>query len=264
MCLILFAYQQNPSYPLIIAANRDEFFDRPTQSAHFWNDSPSVLAGRDLLGGGTWMGMTRCGRFAAVTNYREPREVPAQARSRGLLCSDYLQTDVGMDEYLQSLADQRQLFAGYNLLIGDFSNPRSPRLGYFSNRLSGPPILLSPGVHGISNGLLNDHWPKVDTGKCALESQLSADTSALLDILLDSETAAPGELPDTGIEKLLEEQLSARFIKMDNYGTRSSTILRIDRRGQTEWLEQTFAPGGAFEQRQHIHFTIRSADSGDR
>lgn len=258
MCLILFAYQHHPRYPLVVAANRDEFFERPTRTAHFWEDSPELLAGRDLQAGGTWMGMTRRGRFAAVTNFREPRSIPADAKSRGLLCTDYLQSTIDLEDYLQSLSAQGDQFAGFNLLVGDFSDIARPRLAYFSNRAADGFRYLEPGIHGISNGLIDDPWPKVEGGKRALESQLNGSPAQLLNILLDSTTADPSQLPDTGIDKTLEELYSARFIKMDTYGTRCATVLQIENSGQVEWLEQVYDPGGRAGQRQLIEFPLHS------
>lgn len=256
MCLILFAFQHHPHYPLIVAANRDEFFERPTQASHFWHDAPAMLAGKDLQAGGTWMGLTTAGRFAAVTNYREPREVDANALSRGHLCKEYLQTTTTLDDYLHSLANTGNRYAGFNVLLGDFSRPEAPQLAYFSNRASTYTRLLPAGIHGISNGLLNDPWPKVDSGKAALAMRTDNAPYQLLDILADSQTAEPALLPDTGVEKTLEEQLSARFIKMENYGTRSSTVFRIDNEGKVDWLEQTYGPNASAGERREFHFSL--------
>lgn len=257
MCLILFAYQHHPRYPLIVAANRDEFFERPTRSAHFWEDSPDLLAGRDLQAGGTWMGMSRQGRFAAVTNFREPRSAPEDAKSRGLLCTEFLQSTVDLEDYLDILSEERDRFAGFNLLVGDFSDTSQPRLACFSNRAENGFHYLKPGVHGISNGLIDDPWPKVEGGKRALESQLDGSPAQLLNILLDSTTADPDQLPNTGIDKALEELYSARFIRMETYGTRCATVLQVANNGQVEWLEQVYGPGGEAGQRQVIEFTLQ-------
>lgn len=258
MCLILFAYQQHPQFPLIIAANRDEFFERPTQTAHFWQDAPDLLAGRDLQAGGTWMGVTKTGRFAAVTNFREPRNAPVDAKSRGLLCTDYLLSKIELSDYLRNIRAERERFAGFNLLLGDFSEPENPRLAYYSNRSGCEPSLLQAGVHGVSNGLLNDSWPKVDGGKSELAANLGAAPEQLMHILSDDATADPARLPDTGIDKDKEQQLSARFIRMEGYGTRCSTILRFSSNGQVEWLEQVFEDAGKAGERQLISFELQN------
>lgn len=256
MCLILFALQQHPQFPLIIAANRDEFLQRPTQTAHFWRDAPQLLAGKDLQAGGTWMGITKSGRFAAVTNFREPRDAPIDAKSRGLLCTQYLLTNTGLEDYVQAVCAERDRYAGFNLLLGDLSDSNQPKLAYVSNRSVNALNPLQPGVHGISNGLLNDRWPKVDEGKSELAGNLDTDPETLLDILTNDRTADPALLPNTGIDKSMEEQLSARFIKMDGYGTRCSTILRIRQDGRVEWLEQVFEAEGAPGARQLISFDL--------
>lgn len=259
MCLILLAYQPRAQFPLVVAANRDEFFQRPTQSAHFWTDAPDIYAGRDLLAGGTWMGIHRSGRFAAVTNFREPQQHAGNTRSRGFLCTDFLRSGAGIADYIQQLSAQGNRYAGFNLLLGDFTDRENPQLAFCSNRSDETVLHLDAGIHGISNGRLNEPWPKVVSGKRALAENLQRDPQAMLDILLDSSTAPPQQLPDTGIEKALEEQLSSRFIRMDDYGTRSATILRIDRRGNVEWLEQVFGPQAALEGRQVTRFRLDGA-----
>lgn len=245
MCLILFAYQVHPDYPLIVAANRDEFYSRPTAQPAFWEDQPTLFAGRDLQAGGTWMGLNRNGRFAAITNYREGTPDPAGRPSRGELCTRYLSADDSVSQHLQFLQQHGAQYAGFNLLLADFSQPASPQLGYYSNRSADGGRLLSPGIYGLSNGLLNDPWPKVSSGKQALQQTLQQDLTDIQQILLNDSTAPPAQLPDTGIDKTLEEQLSSRFIAIGDYGTRSSTVLRIDRSGKVEWLEQNFDQHGA-------------------
>lgn len=241
MCLILFAYRHHPDFSLIVAANRDEFYQRPTQAAHFWPESPSLFAGKDLEAGGTWMGINKQGRFAAVTNYRENQPAPADAISRGNLCSHFLLANDSTADYLDSIDQQKHRYAGFNLLAGTFDE-----LYYYSNR-QGEVKPLTPGIYGLSNSLLNTHWPKVDAGKAALENIITDTTNPekILTLLLDQQRAADAELPNTGVDIELERMLSSRFIQTEKYGTRSSTVLCVDRRGGVTWLEQSFDHAGA-------------------
>ena len=245
MCLILFAYQHHSDYPLIIAANRDEFFDRPATAAHYWPESPEIFAGKDLQAGGTWMGVTRTGRFAAVTNHRSTHTPPNPAISRGALCTDFLRSNVSPQQFLQEIGKNRLDYAGFNLLLG------SPnQLLYYANQ-TGDAVELKAGIHGLSNGVLNDSWPKVEQGKSALSAALAQSTEAehLLHILMDDNPADASQVPDTGIGIDAEIVLSSRFIppinvRDNHYGTRNCTVLKIDRQNNSEWLEQAFSPDG--------------------
>jgi uncharacterized protein with NRDE domain len=241
MCLILFAFQQDPDYPLIVAANRDEFYRRPTQAAHFWPEAPRLFAGKDLQAGGTWMGVTKEGRFAAVTNYRETAIPPEHAISRGELCKNFLNSDISAANYLDQLDQKKNRYAGFNLLAGT-----SNELYYYSNR-QGLIQAITPGVHGLSNGLLNTSWPKVETGKTALAHMLATNSSpeGLLDLLLDKKIADDDALPSTGVDINTERLLSSRFILSEHYGTRSSAALRMDYHGNIDWAEQSFNQQGA-------------------
>lgn len=236
MCLILFAYRVHPDYPLIVAANRDEYMDRPTDPARFWKDHPDVLAGRDRVKGGTWMGITRRGRFAALTNFRDPFASVKDKKSRGLLVRDYLTTEISPRKYLDALSDQRTSYPGFNLLIG------SPReLWYYSNR-SNTTRSVQPGIHGLSNALLDTPWPKVVKGKERLAACLrNLDPSCLFELLADEEPAPDEKLPDTGVGLEMERLLSPAFIRIPGYGTRSSTVLIVDARGEVNFIERTFA-----------------------
>lgn len=239
MCLILFAYQVHPNYPLIMAANRDEFYERPTAPAAFWEEEPLVLAGRDLEKGGTWMGVTRTGRFAAITNYRAPGQNRADMKSRGFLVSDYLTGTQDPNAYLQAVQQEREAYNGFNLLVGDTKS-----LYYYS------PILdeikkVPPGIHGLSNAVLDTPWPKVRKGSERLEQALSHKTieeTNLLSILSDSEEAPEEELPETGVGKEWEKLLSSLFIESDKYGTRSSTILTIHHDQNVMFTEKFLLP----------------------
>ena len=239
MCLILIAYGAHPDYELLVAANRDEFHDRPTASLAFWKDSPQVLAGRDLKEGGTWLGVTRAGRFAALTNYRDPRSVRPNAPSRGHLVSDYLQGVEPARGYLDRLTSRAAAYNGFNLLLGDETG-----LYYYSNRTSGIRA-LPPGVYGLSNHLLDTPWPKLERGRHglrrALEHGFDPTPDALLHLLTDRAPAPDAELPDTGVPLEWERWLSPIFIDAPGYGTRSSTVLMADSGGRARIVEMTWA-----------------------
>lgn len=236
MCLILLAYRSHPDYPLIVAANRDEFLDRPTEPARFWKDHPDLLAGRDGVGGGTWMGITRRGRFAALTNYRDPFASVKNKKSRGLLVRDYLTAEISPRNYLNNLSKHRTSYPGFNLLVG------SPReLWYYSNQKN-MISSVEPGIHGLSNALLDTPWPKVVKGKERMAACLQKpDPSCLFELLADEEPAPDEQLPDTGIGLERERLLSPAFIRAPGYGTRSSTVLLVSARGEVNFIERSFA-----------------------
>jgi uncharacterized protein with NRDE domain len=241
MCLILFAHGV-AEYPLVLAANRDEFYERPTSPAGFWADAPHVLAGRDRRAGGTWMGVTRSGRWAAVTNYRDPPVTQVDRRSRGSLVADFLVGSAHPEEYAAAVAGRAEQYDGFNLLIGDLND-----VYYFGNRMPGSaPRRLDGGVYGLSNHLLDTPWPKVTRGRERLAALLAGGTSApdaLLDILYDTEIAPRDALPDTGIGAEWEHVLSAAFVATPAYGTRTSTALIIDRSWNATFVERSFLPG---------------------
>jgi uncharacterized protein with NRDE domain len=237
MCLILFAYRQHTEYDLILTANRDEFFARETASLAFWEDAPDVLAGRDLEKGGTWLGITRHGRFAAITNYRDANSPQKDAASRGHLVSEYLRGTDTPQQYLKSLQITAERYNGFNLLVGDEQS-----LFYFSNREM-KISELQPGLYGLSNHLLETPWPKVERGKRLLEVEIGRNPLApepLLDILCDRHIPADGQLPDTGVSLDWERTLSPIFISSDHYGTRSSTLLLISRNGGISMTERVY------------------------
>jgi uncharacterized protein with NRDE domain len=242
MCLILLALDVHPEYPLIVAANRDEFYQRPTAPADLWPDAPAVLAGRDLLAGGTWLGVDRQGRFAAVTNFRQGRREPAAPRSRGQLVSEFLTSLQQPDEYLPRVQREAALYNGFNLLAGD-----ARRLVYFSNR-EGRRRVLPPGIYGLSNHLLDTPWPKVASGKDALQALVHRGRPDLVDSLLEllSDPTRPADalLPRTGIGQDWERLLSSAFIATDDYGTRSSTVVLVGREGGVTFAERSFGAGG--------------------
>lgn len=255
MCLILFAYHVHPNYPLVLVANRDEFYRRPTQPAHWWPESPDLLAGKDLQAGGTWMGLTRSGRFAAITNVREPGRKTEQAKSRGLLPQQFLQGKVSTDAFSTQLKQSRARYNGYNLLFGEVG-----ALHYFSNRH--PQRQLQPGIYGLSNADLDCSWPKVELGKQMLRREISKSklvTDKLQKILASTKIAADTQLPDTGISLEWERLLSAICIQGDDYGTRSSTVLLIDKQGQVNFHEKQIAPHNSTETRIDFELIPQSA-----
>lgn len=228
MCLIVFAWQVVPGTPLIVAANRDEFYDRPTAPAAWWEDHPNVYAGRDLRGGGTWIGITREGRFAALTNIRSPSEKRSDAPTRGALVANYLTGSAGPQEYLAEIADYSDRFNGFNLLIGD-----ATELIWFSNRKKDDPRNgkpLASGIYGLSNDSLDSPWPKVVRTKAQFASLLcqSAPREAFFEMLTDTSRASDCRLPKTGVGMEMERLLSSVMIESPTYGTRTSTVVQLD------------------------------------
>lgn len=262
MCMILLAWQAHPEYPLIIAANRDEFYDRPAASAGFWPDAPEVLAGRDLKAGGAWLGVTRQGRFAALTNYRNGSEMQrSNAPSRGALVADFLRCRKGWKmpkAYLRSLEASAHAYNGFNLLVGDLLAEGGPWLGYLSNRAPTETGIrrtaLRPGIYGLSNHLLDTPWPKLSAAKAAFARVLArlpenlpgnfSESAALFELLADKEIAPDTRLPRTGVSLARERMLSAVFVKSPDYGTRASTLIVCRRDGapglQMRFIEHSF------------------------
>lgn len=245
MCLILFAYRIHPKYPLIVAANRDEFYDRKSLPAHFWEDKPTILAGRDLEKMGTWMGVTTTGRFSVITNYRDPKEVIDGKRSRGELVVNALTYKGSIKEYMMKVSLMKNDYPGYNLLVGE-----RKELYYYSNR-GGEIQKLKPGIYGLSNHLLDSDWPKVIKGKRELSAIVAGEennlVSRLFNLMQDDERFPDELLPKTGVSLEWERMLSPLFIKTKHYGTRSSTILLMSETN-IEFFERTFSEEGVKEQ----------------
>ncbi|MCG8414874.1 MAG: NRDE family protein [Pseudomonadales bacterium] len=248
MCLILFAHQAVAEYPLVVAANRDEFFPRPTQHAEFWPDQngpQQILAGKDLQAGGTWLGINREGRFAAVTNIRDPSQPEQKPRSRGELPVDFLQSSLSALEYGENLRESFDDYAGYNLLVADRSSM------VYVNNFESLVRKLEPGIYGLSNALLNSDWPKVQQGRQKLGSLLQhineLRTDELVAMMSDRTQAQDSELPDTGMPLELERELSSAFIHntQRDYGTRCSTGVIFEGSGRMRFNEQNFDADGS-------------------
>lgn len=235
MCLIFISINQHPHYKLIVAANRDEFYNRKTAPAHFWNDDPHILAGRDLEAGGTWLGVNKRGKISMITNFRDPKNINPNAPSRGKLVSDFLSNQLHGQEYLRSIQHPKA-YNGFNLIIGT-----SDGLDYFSNYQDGITEMKS-GLYGLSNHLLDTPWPKVKKGKEQMTEILSAPfTVKDLFALLSNEAVASDDLlPNTGVGLERERALSSMFIKSPGYGTRCSTVILVDRDNHFQFSERVF------------------------
>ncbi|GAB4426365.1 MAG: NRDE family protein [Bacteroidia bacterium] len=243
MCLIAFAYSLHPAYSLILAANRDEFYARPATRADWWHEHPDVLAGKDLGAGGTWLGVTRSGRFSALTNIREPHNVRPDAPSRGMLVLDYLAGPQTPQAYLEAQLPGAAAFNGFNLLAGDRQG-----LYYLSNRTAGVQA-LAPGVYGLSNALLDTPWPKVRRAKEVLAQWMAAGTDdfgPLFGVMAEEHYYPDEELPHTGIRRDLERRVSAARIHLEemDYGTRVTTVVGFRYDGTAAFEERAHAPAG--------------------
>ncbi|HOB45472.1 MAG TPA: NRDE family protein [Zoogloea sp.] len=236
MCLILVAWRAHPDYPLVVAANRDEFFARPAAEAGWWQDCPSVFAGRDLEAGGTWLGLGRDGRFAGLTNFRDPQRNRDGTPSRGALVADFLRGRESTAEALARLQFEGPRYNAFNLLVSDGDS-----LGIYESA-SGSARLLEPGLHALSNHLLDTPWPKVTAGKSRLARALRAlpDDTPLCELLRDDRPAPDAELPRTGVSLAWERMLSSAFIRAPGYGTRCSTVVTRDRHGWTHVTESSW------------------------
>lgn len=257
MCLILFKYDPTGEYPLTVLANRDEFHHRPTRQAGFWDDHPHILAGKDLEKGGTWMGVTTGGRFAAVTNFRSRKDMQAGGNSRGELPLEFLKGSMSTMNYLAATMERGGDFAGFNLLVFD-----GKELGYASNRSPQPAGIVGAGIHGLSNALLDTPWPKVTEGKAALAdvSARATPDPSWLSIMADTRRAPLEQLPDTGIGEEKEYLLSSRCIEMESYGTRCSSFVGLRRDGQVHFLEKTLVPSDSDP--ETVRFIIEPSHPG--
>lgn len=249
MCLILFALDSHPEYPFVFAGNRDEFYERPTAPASFWEQSPHILAGRDRKAGGTWLGITRNGHWATVTNVRDQRPPLNGAPSRGALVADYLRAEPRPETYIRDVETRAERYNGFNLLVG------TPTTAHYLSNRDGSPREVTPAVHGMSNAQLDDPWPKVERGTRGLRRVLERDTISpdrLLDLLADQRPAPDEDLPQTGVGIDTERMLSPPFIKSDTYGTRASTVVLIHRSGSVTFVERSFDHGTPGETRRFL------------
>ena len=264
MCLILFSIEQHARYPLIIAANRDEHYDRPSASLAFWPDAPQVAAGRDLQAGGTWLGITRQGRWAALTNYRQAGSYRFGTPSRGHLVSNYLVGSFSPQRYVERVSETAAQYNGFNLLVGE-----GAEVYYFSNRADGWER-VAPGAHGLSNHLLDTPWPKVTAGRELLTDLPDLAAAPLTNLLLEAlqrrTVPLDGELPDTGVGIQRERVLAPPFIVSESYGTRASTVILVDGKGSVHIAERSFGPMGRplSEGAVHVHFQIAAKDTKRR
>lgn len=237
MCLIFLSINQHPNYKLVIAGNRDEFYNRKTATVQFWNDYQHIIGGRDLEAGGTWLAMTKQGKIGMVTNYRDPQNIDPKAPSRGHLVSDFLVSGESADQYLENISANGKKYNGFNLIVG-----HSSELWYHSNYKQGIEKLL-PGFYGLSNHLLDTSWPKVMRGKEKIKPILDntfIDPEALFEILYDDQTAEDTLLPKTGLTLERERALSSMFIKTEGYGSRCSTVILIDKNDQVLFTERVY------------------------
>ncbi|MCP5150068.1 MAG: NRDE family protein [Ectothiorhodospiraceae bacterium] len=244
MCLIFVQHRVRAELPLVVVANRDERHARPSLGLHRWDDAPHIVAGRDVEGGGTWLGVSARGRFAAVTNFREPMLARSPtAPSRGALVHAFLDATVDTASWLDSVADEGRRYNGFNLLVHDGHD-----LGWYSNR-GGAARVLEPGLYGLSNHLLDTPWPKVVHGKARLGAMLAAPEapppSTLIDFLRDDRAAEDAALPDTGVGLARERVLSPMFITAPDYGTRCSTVVLVHADGRIEVTERGYGAMGA-------------------
>lgn len=256
MCLLVLSLNQHERYQLVFAGNRDEFHGRPAQPAHWWSETPGILGGRDLEAGGTWLGITRNGRFAAVTNYREADSSGgAQNTSRGALVGDFLRSRETAAAYADSVRRAGDRYRGFCLIVGDPSG-----LWFVSNR-DVRTRRLESGIFGLSNQLLDVPWPKVVRAKSRLAELLEHDVSPsdLLDMLGDR-TLLRDTAPRVGPEAGLAQAASAIFVSAPSYGTRCSTAITITHEGLVEFAERSFDSLGERTGEQRFEFRIEARE----
>ena len=240
MCLIVFAYKYHPEFPFILAGNRDEFHRRSTQQLHVWNETPKILAGRDLEAGGTWLGVNQHGKFAALTNHRDLTNIKENAPSRGFIVSEILKSELSTSDHLTAMDSEFSEYNGFNLIAGTLDEL------YFTSNHGDPYQKIKPGLYGISNASLNTPWPKTNS---ALENFSIAlnndhpDESEIFDLLCDTKRYPENMLPKTGLSSEMEKAVSSIFILTDEYGTRSSALMMYDKNGKVKFIEKTYLPG---------------------
>lgn len=257
MCIINFHLNNHPTYKLIVAANRDEFFKRPTKEAHEWEDAPNVIAGRDLEQHGTWLGVTKQGKFAALTNYRSLDHMSKDKKTRGKLVSNFLMENDCPSKYINHIRHEKEDYNGFNLIIA------TPEEMIYYNNINDHSITVQNGTHSLSNEFLNSSWPKVNLGKSLLHEYVTRNEEIhyepLFDILLNKDIAPDDQLPNTGVDFELERHLSPIFINTPQYGTRSSTVLLITKNNEVTFVERTYLRGRFLKERKFF-FTISSSN----
>lgn len=237
MCLIVFAFNHHPEYPLILAGNRDEFYAREAEQAHIWDTDPAILAGKDLRAGGTWLGVSKKGEFGAITNYRDLDNPIEGERSRGEIIPGFLTRSGKARQKLNRLKQSLQHYSGFNLLAGNKEQL------YYLNNVHGKIDPVEPGIHGISNAVLNTPWPKVEMAKLEFKKAItpkSIDRERIFRLLKNSETFPEESLPETGLSPEMEKAVSPIFIETEGYGTRCSNLLTIDSGGRINFIEKTY------------------------
>ena len=241
MCLILFGIDTSRDFPFILAANRDEFYSRPTRPMEFWSKGPGILAGKDLEAGGTWFGVNTHGRFAALTNYRDLNTIKSKGPSRGEIIPGLVDFSGPIPEYLRALDKNADQYSGFNLLAGEAGGP----VYWYSNQAR-TVTRITPGIHGLSNRHLDTPWPKLTLGRkrlAAIIRDTPMDNGAMFSMLSDTSRPDDRQLPDTGVGLDWERILGPIFIQSKTYGTRSSTLMRISRNGETQITERTWGTG---------------------
>ncbi|MCJ7451811.1 MAG: NRDE family protein [Steroidobacteraceae bacterium] len=256
MCLLVLAWMKHPRYRLVVAANRDEFHERPAAPLAWWGDGVAMLSGRDLAAGGTWTGVDRAGRFGAVTNFREPNQAASPGTpSRGMLVPRFLAGDMAPADFIERLGESAAEFAGFNLIVGG-----SRSLLYFSNRSADVPRQLQPGVYGLSNHELDSPWPKLTRARERLAAEIDRsgepEVAALFDLLADRRPADDQVLPGKGLPEDLERAISAPFVQHPRYGTRCSTVLLAGHDGRVVTAERRFDAAGRLTGATRIEFAI--------
>jgi len=255
MCFIVFSYKQHSRYKLIFCANRDEFYNRETVKMHFWPENNSVLAGKDIQGGGTWMGITKQGKLAALTNFREQISASPTKPSRGQIVKKFAEQENGVKKFTDYLKKTKNHYEGYNLIFGTID-----KLYYFSNRSNGT-LPISPGLYGLSNATLDTPWPKINRGKHLLKKVITNPDFPVKDlfgILSDSQKVDYDMLPDTGISPAYEKELSPVFVNMAKYGTRSSTVILVDYENNAFVYEQRYDNNARITGNSTFSFKITS------
>ena len=242
MCLYILYYHSHPDYPVILAGNRDEFYERTALPVHHWIDESGITGGKDMKEGGSWLAANKKGKFAFVTNYRDPESLKETAVSRGSLVSNFLARGQSEEEYLKSISAHDEHYNGYNLIFGGIDN-----LYYYSNVLK-TGKKLGKGIYMLSNHLLDTPWPKAVRAKEMCDKIVlehgKLDIDALFTVFHDSKRASDDKLPETGVGYNLEKMLSSIFIESNVYGTLATTILTIDNHRKLSLHERTYHPEG--------------------